>query len=126
MKPEQIKRLRTSIYHLDQPSFAQLMGCGVATVSRWERGATKPPGLNHTLLQACQQAVDLHGEARIRGVDWPELLRQQGLLKVMAAILNFATMPPAGTAEPTTDGWNADVDAEDEDDLGPYEPGGDQ
>ena len=94
MRPEQIKHLRSSVLHLSQLEFAQLMGSCVASVSRWELGKAKPVAMATLILDAIQKAVDNYGEQRIRGVDWPAILKRQGLLKVLAGILNFATTSP--------------------------------
>jgi len=93
MTPDRINRLRR-LLHLSKHEFALIMGTCVATITRWEAGRTAPNNLAKILLDALQQASDTHGEQRIRGIDWHELLKQQGLMKVIAAILNFATMPP--------------------------------
>lgn len=94
IKPKQIKYLRTSVYNLSQPDFGLVMGIGTATVSRWERNMSDPTGISFVILQAAQQAVDLHGEQRIRGVNWSRLLDESGLMVVLAGILNFAITEP--------------------------------
>lgn len=94
MKPDQIKRLRYSILHLNQGEFSQVAGTSIATVGRWEKGRAKPAGMSRTILDAVQQAVDNHGEERIRGVDWAGILEKSGLLVVLRGILSFATTRP--------------------------------
>jgi len=104
MNAKRVKNIRNSVFKLSQPEFAFLMGCAVATVSRWEAGKAKPKGTDLVILTACQMGIDNYGEQRIRGVDWAALLTQEdGLLKVMAGIFNFATTTPAGApvAQPT-------------------------
>jgi len=94
MTPEQIKRLRYSILHLTQPEFAQVLGTSVPSVLRWEKGRQRPVAMAKVLLEAIQQAVDNHGEERIRGVDWSGILEKKGLLVVLRGILSFATTKP--------------------------------
>jgi transcriptional regulator with XRE-family HTH domain len=94
MTPEQIKHLRYSILHLTQPEFAKVMGTCVATISRWEGGRAKPAAMAQVIMSAIQKAVDNHGEERIRGIDWSDILEKNGLLVVLRGILSFATTMP--------------------------------
>lgn len=45
-----IKHLRLNELHLKQREFADKLGVQAITVSRWERGATKPSDLHRVLL----------------------------------------------------------------------------
>jgi DNA-binding XRE family transcriptional regulator len=102
LTPEQIKYLRYSILHLTQTEFAKMMGTCLASVNRWEKGRTSPVAMAKVIVLAVQQAVDNYGEQRIRGVDWAGLLKERGLLQVLAGIFNFATTKPK---VPAGDAW---------------------
>jgi|FLYL01.1.fsa_nt_gi transcriptional regulator with XRE-family HTH domain len=51
ISPEQIKELRKSL-GMSQQEFAQTLGVGVATVSRWETGEAKPTGTAAVVIGA--------------------------------------------------------------------------
>ena len=92
MKPDDIRRIRKSIFRLSQPEFAKLMGTCVAQVSRWESGKAQPTGMQALLVEAIKKVIDNYGENRIRGVDWAAMM-DRSVIHAIAGVLNFATIP---------------------------------
>ena len=61
MTKQEVKQLRVKL-GLSQQEFATKLGIGIMTVSRWERGITKPSRMAQRLLKEVESNLDASGE----------------------------------------------------------------